>query len=379
MGGQAFDIGMFGDIATLRDFISVTKKNATASHAPVPGVKEEKDHQITMRDGEKITVRTYTPEKTGGPLYVMYHGGGWCIGGLENEELLCRLLCGQLGFVAVNVDYRLAPEHTFPTAHNDCWDATKWVSCDWKRYGNTITNAIQVGQNASQLGADPSKGFVVGGTSAGGNIAAAITHLARDEKFSPPVTGAHLMIPAICSIDDLPSKYQKDQHSWEQNEHAAILSRKACDLFYDCYVPSESDRGSELFSPLIFKTGHAGLPPSYLQVCGADPLRDEALIYERVLREEEGLATKVDVYPGLPHGFWSVFPTIESSKKFVEESVKGVQWLLEQKKWEAKSWATQQVVSLASKEHGCHDLRSPTLIKLSLIVMGFLILGMTAG
>lgn len=128
MGGQAFDIGMFGDIKTLRDFISVTKKNMTASHAPVPGVKEEKDHQITMRDGEKITVRTYTPEKTGGPLYVMFHGGGWCIGGLENEELLCRLLCGQLGFVAINVDYRLAPEHTFPTAHNDCWDVTKWVS-----------------------------------------------------------------------------------------------------------------------------------------------------------------------------------------------------------------------------------------------------------
>jgi hypothetical protein len=140
MGGQAFDIGMFGDIATLRDFISVTKKNMTASHAPVPGVKEEKDHQITMRDGEKITVRTYTPEKTGGPLYVMYHGGGWCIGGLENEELLCRLLCGQLGFVAVNVDYRLAPEHTFPTAHNDCWDATKWVSLNFE--SNIATRSL---------------------------------------------------------------------------------------------------------------------------------------------------------------------------------------------------------------------------------------------
>jgi acetyl esterase/lipase len=127
MGGEAFDIGMFGDIATLRDFLSVSKKNMTASHAPVAGVKEEKDHQITMRDGEKITVRTYTPEKAGGPLYVMYHGGGWCIGGLENEELLCRLICGKLGFVAVNVDYRLAPEHVFPVAHNDCWDATKWV------------------------------------------------------------------------------------------------------------------------------------------------------------------------------------------------------------------------------------------------------------
>lgn len=127
MGGQAFDIGMFEDIETLRGFISATKKNMTASHEPVSGVKEEKDHQVTMRDGSKITVRTYTPEKAGAPLYVMYHGGGFSIGDLSNEELLCRLLCGKLGFVAVNVDYRLAPEHKFPTAHNDCWDATKWV------------------------------------------------------------------------------------------------------------------------------------------------------------------------------------------------------------------------------------------------------------
>lgn len=312
MGGQAFDIGMFEDIQTLRGFISATKKNMTASHSPVPGVKEEKDHQVTMRDGGKITVRTYTPEKAGGPLYVMYHGGGFSIGGLENEELLCRLLCGQLGIVAVNVDYRLAPEYKFPTAHNDCWDATKWAA-----------------ENASQLSADPSKGFIIGGTSAGGNIAATISHLARDEKFSPPLTGCHMMIPAICAVDALPEKYKKDQHSWEQNKNAAILSRKACDLFYDCYLPV-ADRGSELFSPLLFKTGHACLPPSYFQICGQDPLRDEALIYERVLREDEGLKTKVDVYPGLPHGFWSVFPKIESSKRFVEESVKGVKWLLEQ-------------------------------------------------
>ena len=91
-------------------------------------MKEEKDQHITVRDGASILVQTYTPEKIGGPLYVMYHGGGWCIGDLESEDLLCRLLCGQLGLVVVNVDYRLAPEHTFPTAHNDCWDATKWVS-----------------------------------------------------------------------------------------------------------------------------------------------------------------------------------------------------------------------------------------------------------
>ena len=145
------------------------------------------------------------------------------------------------------------------------------------------------------------------------------------------MTGSHLMIPAICANAVLPEKYRTDEHSWEQNKDAAILSRKACDLFYDCYVPNLSDRGSELFSPLLFKTGHSGLPPSYFQICGADPLRDEALIYERVLREDEGIKTKVDVYPGLPHGFWSTFPKTPSSKKFVDESVKGVQWLLEQK------------------------------------------------
>jgi acetyl esterase/lipase len=195
----------------------------------------------------------------------------------------------------------------------------------------TTANTSQAAENASWLGADPSKGFVVGGGSAGANIAAAISHVARDEKLNPPLTGAHLMIPCVCDISHLPERYKKDQHSWEQNKDVAILDRKAIDLFFDNYIPNLSDRGNGLFSPLIFETGHAGLPPNYLQICGADPLRDEALIYERALREEAGLKTKVDMYPGLPHGFWGIFPTLESSKKFVEDSVKGVQWLLEQK------------------------------------------------
>jgi hypothetical protein len=96
MGGQAFDIGMFGDITTLRDFISVTKKNMTASHAPVPGVKEETDHQITMRDGEKIRVRTYTPEKTGGPLYVHRRSGERrvTVSAAMREAGICCSQCG---------------------------------------------------------------------------------------------------------------------------------------------------------------------------------------------------------------------------------------------------------------------------------------------
>jgi len=78
-------------------------------------------------------------------------------------------------------------------------------------------------------------------------------------------------------------------------------------------------------------TGQKNLPPTYFQVCGMDPLRDEALIFERVLREEEGIKTRLDVYPGQPHGFWSIAPHMQASRKFVEDSIKGVEWLLQQK------------------------------------------------
>lgn len=85
-----------------------------------------------------------------------------------------------------------------------------------------------------------------------------------------------------------------------------------------------------MFSPLLWKTGHSNLPPAYFQICGQDPLRDEALIYERLMREEEGIKTKVQMYPGQPHGFHSVVPTMSASQKFVQDSVEGVRWLLEQ-------------------------------------------------
>lgn len=89
------------------------------------------------------------------------------------------------------------------------------------------------------------------------------------------------------------------------------------------------DGTSPLRSPLIFPS-HAGLPPAYFQVCGADPLRDEGLIYEQVLREDAGVRTRLDVFPGLPHGFWSWFPEAEFSRDFQAKTTDGLTWLLEQ-------------------------------------------------
>ena len=175
MGGQQPDLGLFPTIDSLREWITKAKLSMSAEMGTnFDGVKEH-DHQVSMRDGGRITCRVYQPENPpsdGSPLAVIYHGGqffpqregfaenryailayakdyvepaicheparhmltclvrplgGWCIGGLENEELLCRLLTSKLGITSVNVDYRLSPEYKFPVPVHDCHDATKWV------------------------------------------------------------------------------------------------------------------------------------------------------------------------------------------------------------------------------------------------------------
>jgi acetyl esterase/lipase len=220
------------DIATLRKMMYERKKALTAAQSDgAEGVVEE-DLTIPARDGFPIPIRTYkptSPPSSGSPLVVMYHGGGFAIGGLEGEELNCRLFVQELGCVCVNVDYRLAPENPFPTPVQDGWDALKWAA---KNYG--------------KLGADPSKGFIVGGTSAGGNISAVMGHLARDEKLQPPLTGLALLIPALLdhTMEHVEPKYKKEIGSYEQNKDAPILNLKAIELFmgksiYSPHPPSE--------------------------------------------------------------------------------------------------------------------------------------------
>lgn len=161
-------------------------------------------------------------------------------------------------------------------------------------------------------------------------MAAVVTLLLRDEKISTPVTGTHLQVPALCVDEVVPAKYRADYHSWEQNKDADILDRHAAELLIGNYIPDAADRNSTMFNPLIWPTGLKGTPATFLQVCGHDPLRDEALIYERILREEEGVKTRLEVYPGVPHAFWSTAPTLKISQQYRLDAVAGLQWLLAQ-------------------------------------------------
>lgn len=212
---------------------------------PPPDIKQYEDH-YTTRDGTKMRVKVYQPTEPpnrGSPLIVMYHGGGFCIGNPEGEEQTCRNMVQAFGAVCVSASYRLAPDHQFPAAPNDSWDALKWAAA-----------------NAKSLQADTSQGFIIGGTSAGGNITAVLAHLARDEGLSPPLTGQYLAIPAVGGGKWVPEKYRDRFLSYEQNKDVPVLPVAAVDMFMKGYQPDEDDhvlcKSARGFLPRLIGIGH---------------------------------------------------------------------------------------------------------------------------
>lgn len=193
---------------------------ATATSAAQHGSSiAEADHRIPTRDGSEITVRVYRgPQSDGGPVMVMLHGGGFALGGLDNEAHLCRQWCQEFNGVSINVEYRLAPEFKFPVAVYDGYDAVKWAA-----------------DNPSVHGGNLAKGFIVAGISAGANIACTISHLARDDNLTPRLTGVYLSIPAVLSPEAVPERLKGDYKSRQENQDALVLDNKAVALFGSAY------------------------------------------------------------------------------------------------------------------------------------------------
>ncbi|KAH8821881.1 Alpha/Beta hydrolase protein [Xylogone sp. PMI_703] len=299
------------NIDALRERVIASKRAANSLYSELGKNITIEDRDIKVRDGASIPIRIYSPidstEDELHPLFVMIHGGGWATGSLESEEVNCKLLCEKLGIVMVDVGYRLAPEHKFPTGLHDGYDAVKWAA-----------------ENASNLKADLRKGFILGGSSSGANLCAAIIHTLRDESFAPPLTGCYLDIPALIHPKAVPTELQQYYLSYEQNMEAPVLPRILLNQFHEWY---QGDPFSPEVSPLLNPNGHRNLPPIYLKVCGLDPLRDEALIFEKHLRDAD-VPTRLDIYPGLPHSFTATFPQLSASRKSLNDTVEGASWLL---------------------------------------------------
>lgn len=229
-----------------------------------------------------IPARIYTPKhlrKTNGlaPCLVFFHGGGWVIGDLETHDVVCRQLAYAGELIVISVDYRLAPEHKFPAAIDDAIVATKWVAA-----------------NAGQLGIDAAR-LMVGGDSAGGNLAAVVALAARDGD-GPRLAGQVLIYPAT----DFAMKHP----SHSEPETSILLTHSVIKWFCNHYLNGAADIDHWKASPARALT-LAGLPPAYVLTAGADPLRDEGDEYAERLKQA-GVAVTYKHFPGQFHGFFTM-------------------------------------------------------------------------
>ncbi len=232
-----------------------------------------------------IPVRIYTPagEPNGAwPCLVYLHGGGWVIGGLDTVDAICRILANRAGCKVVSVDYRLSPEHKFPTPFDDGYAAVEWVH-----------------DHAAEIDVDPAR-LAVGGDSAGGNLSAAIALKARDEG-GPPLRYQLLVYPVM--------NHGFDTESYRDNADGYLLTRDMMEWFWGHYLTSDDHGAHPLASPLR-AADLAGLPPAMVITAEYDPLRDEGEAYADRLAAA-GVPVDRIRYDGLIHAFWqmpAVFP-----------------------------------------------------------------------
>ena len=247
---------------------------------------------VSDRIAGSVPVRVYRPDGDDLPVLVWYHGGGWTIGDLETADPTCRQLAVRTGCVVVSVDYRLAPEHPFPAAVDDAWEALTWVV-----------------EHAAGLGGDPGR-VAVGGDSAGGNLAAVLCHLARD-RGGPELSFQLLVYP----VTDL----RLGHPSVDENADGYLLTRDTMRWFRRNYLgANEADVVNPLASPLL-ADDHAGLPPALIVTAGYDPLRDEGEAYGRAL-EEAGVPVKVRRYDRQIHSFFALVGVVDEAGEAVDEA-----------------------------------------------------------
>ncbi|MBL8231412.1 MAG: alpha/beta hydrolase, partial [Bryobacterales bacterium] len=256
-----------------------------SSPEPVPRVED-------LRTAGGTPIRVYWgSEETPCPALVYFHGGGWVLCNLDTHDVMCRAIANRAGAAVISVDYRLAPEHPFPAAVNDCYEAACWVL-----------------ENAARLGVDPDR-VTIGGDSAGGNLATVVCIRARDEG-GPRFAGQVMVYP----VTDLSNFDTPSYHEFAE-EHS--LTRPLMEWFRGHYLPSAQDARNPYASPLL-TPDLSGLPPALILTAECDPLRDEGERYAARL-EESGVAVTLSRYAGMIHPFFSWTALIPQSMEAIAQ------------------------------------------------------------
>lgn len=249
---------------------------ASVLEVPRAALARVEDIAIPARDGASVPARLYAPTRDALPCLVFFHGGGFTIGNIGTHDTLCREL-SRLGEVAViSVDYRLAPEHLFPTAVNDALDALEWVA-----------------RQAGTLGLR-SDALAVAGDSAGGTLAAVCAIHARDAGI--PLALQLLIYPGMTG--------HQDTASYARFASGYVLDRPLVDFFFSQYLRSDADRDDWRFAPLTAPDAPdlEGVAPAWIGLAEIDPLVDEGLAYADKLRAA-GVAVDLEIYRGVTHEF----------------------------------------------------------------------------
>jgi acetyl esterase len=224
------------------------------------------------------------------PVLVYLHGGGWSIGDIDTHDPVCRQIADTAQCAVISVDYRLAPEHRFPAAVEDCFAALRFVA----------------GEGAS-LGLDPTR-IAVGGDSAGGNLAAVCAILARDAGIT--LRSQVLIYPATDFTASFPSH--------DDFAEGFLLTRDSIAWFSNNYV-DHRQRGDWRASPML-APDHSRLAPAIVIVGECDPLHDESRAYAEKLRAA-GNEANFHLYPGMIHGFFTMGGAIDAADKAIAQAV----------------------------------------------------------
>ncbi len=264
------------DVASINEIRNLT---ARLEGEPEPVARVEDRVVPGSGAGVEIPVRIYWPAGTDESTspkagFVFFHGGGWVLGNLDAYDHLCHALANAGDCVVVSVDYRLAPEHRFPAAAEDCYDATVWTA-----------------QHADELGIDAER-IAVGGDSAGGNLAAVVSLMDRDRETSHiayqvliyPITDANLQTP-----------------SYTENGEGYFLTTERMAWFWELYLSDQSEASNPYAAPLQAES-LANLPPAYVMTAQFDPLLSEGDAYADRL-EAAGVPVERELYEGQIHGF----------------------------------------------------------------------------
>jgi acetyl esterase len=280
-------------VAEARAADLATIKGAEGPPEPVAGVIET----TVPGPGGPIPVRVHLPAAPGPlPVLVYLFGGGWVLGSLETSDGTCRRLANRVGCATVSVGYRLAPEHKFPAALLDCQTVLRWVAA-----ADGLQTAV-----GPDTTLDRSR-VAVAGDSAGGNLAAALSLLARDEG-GPQICAQVLVYPN--------TDHEADTASMRENTDPAFFNRRSVAWYWGHYLGRTEDGASPLASPAR-ADDLSGLPPALVVTAEYDPLRDEGEHYARRLARA-GVEVEVERYGGMVHGFFTMTGRFEASVRAVE-------------------------------------------------------------